>query len=621
MIVYSGIKRDFQRHIINNEIVDIIEKEVKDKLKRSTPKSELRSWANSLKYMFIILEDQEIPFDAGVAIEYKIPNTSKRVDFIITGENNSGEKNVIIIELKQWEKVEIVSGQDGVINTFLGQGLRNVAHPSYQAWSYASLIRDFNSTVQNENINLFPCAYLHNYKKRPIEPLLDESFHKYIEEAPLFLDGDALKLRHFIKKFITRGNATILYDIEHGKLRPSKSLQDAITSMVEGNTEFILIDEQKVIFEKLFWHVINNDKKKKVFIIDGGPGTGKSVLAINLLSEITKKELVSFYVSKNSAPRNVFLKKLTDGNFKKAQVNILFTNSGKFIDVPSNTFDCLIVDEAHRLNEKSGLFANQGENQIKEIINASRMSVFFIDDKQRVTLKDIGSVSEIKKWARYLNAEIFYDQLESQFRCNGSDGYLAWIDNLLQIEDTANNNFDFDYDFRVFDNPTDLYEEIRSKNSNNKSRMLAGYCWNWNTESRSKSDYHDIVISKYNFSLAWNLDNTATWAIDPNSINQVGCIHTSQGLEFEYVGVIIGDDLRYDDGKIITDFTKRAQTDQSLKGIKTLYKKDKIKAITLAEEIIKNTYRTLMTRGSKGCYVYCTDEKLNNYIKKLLLQK
>ena len=206
----------------------------------------------------------------------------------------------------------------------------------------------------------------------------------------------------------------------------------------------------------------------------------------------------------------------------------------------------------------------------------------------------------------------------SQFRCNGSDGYLAWLDYVLQIRDTANLTLDnIDYDFVVEEDPDIVREFILKENRiNNRSRMLAGYCWNWPKKYQNDADYKDICIGS--FGMSWNLGNTKTFAIDENSVNEVGCIHTSQGLEFDYVGVIIGNDMRYENGTVITDFTKRASTDQSLKGIKKLYKKNPQEALSVADEIIKNTYRTLLTRGMKGCHVYCTDPGLRNYLKEML---
>ena len=619
MLVYEGVKSGFIDDVNLNRIVDKIYDKYRQFFGR-TSESQLNSWKNSMQYMRGVLDDKEIPDNAGVAIEFNIPTTSKRIDFILSGRDNNRKDSVIIIELKQWETCTAVEGKDAIVSTFTGGGIREVAHPSYQAMSYANLIKDFNETVQLDEIGLYPCAFLHNYDLRDDDPICSSQYQDYIKEAPMFGTNDFEKLRRFIKKYIVEGDdRELLYKIENGKIRPSKRLQDSLAKMLQGNKEFNMIDEQKVIYEDAIRMAIDTvaSNNKNVLVVQGGPGTGKSVLAINLLVELTNRNMTSFYVTKNAAPRAVFRDKLK-GSFKMTYINNLFQGSGQFIDAEKNEVDVLIVDEAHRLNAKSGMFQNLGENQIKEIINASNFSIFFIDEDQKVTLKDIGSVNEIKKYANELGAGIKVVELESQFRCNGSDGYLAWLDNLLEIRKTANfDDMDFDYDFRVLDDPNEVRRLIEEKNrENNKSRMVAGYCWNWISEGKNNTDIHDIVIPEYNFEMSWNLGNSQTWAIDPMSVNEIGCIHTCQGLEFDYVGVIIGDDIRYEDGHIVTDYTKRAATDQSLKGINKISREEGLEeANKIADSIIKNTYRTLMTRGMKGCYVYCVDKKMQEYIK------
>ncbi len=621
MLVYEGIKRTFIEDVNLNLIVNKIYEKYQRYFGRTT-KSQLNSWQNSMQYMRSILDDDEIPDNAGVAIEFNIPTTSKRIDFILSGRDHDMKDSAVIVELKQWETCSAVENKDGIVSTYTGGGIRDVAHPSYQAMSYANLIRDFNEDVRHKNIGLYPCAFLHNYRLTDDDPINSPLYEEYIKQAPMFGSGDFAKLREFIKKYIFYGDdKEILYEIENGRIRPSKRLQDSLVKMLNGNREFTMIDEQKVIYEDaivLAKNAVKNDLKQ-VLIVEGGPGTGKSVLAINLLVKLTESNLTCFYVTKNSAPRSVFRDKLK-GSFKQSYIDNLFQGSGSFVNKPSNDVDCLVVDEAHRLNEKSGLFSNLGENQIKEIINASHFSVFFIDEDQRVTMKDIGSIDLINEFAAQLGANVKKVDLESQFRCNGSDGYLAWLDNMLDIRSTANFDImDFDYDFKVFDDPNEMREAIKQKNlENNKSRIVAGYCWNWISEGKNNDEVKDITIPEYNFGMSWNLGNTATWAIDPNSVEQAGCIHTCQGLEFDYVGVIIGDDLRYENDHVVTDFTKRAKTDKSLFGIQKLYNNEPFEALDISGRIIKNTYRTLMTRGMKGCYVYCTDKKLAEYFKQVL---
>ena len=621
MLVYEGIKSGFIDDVNLNRIVDKIYDRYKQFFGR-TSESQLNSWKNSMQYMRGVLDDNEIPDNAGVAIEFNIPTTSKRIDFILSGRDNNRKDSVIIIELKQWEICNAVEGKDGIVSTFTGGGVREVAHPSYQALSYANLIKDFNETVQLDDIGLYPCAFLHNYDLRDTDPICSSQYQEYIKEAPMFGSNDFEKMRRFIKKYIVEGDdRELLYKIENGRIRPSKRLQDSLSKMLQGNKEFNMIDEQKVIYEDAIRMAIDtvSSNDKNVLVVQGGPGTGKSVLAINLLVELTKRNMTCFYVTKNAAPRAVFKDRLK-GTFKLSYIDNLFQGSGQFTESETNEVDVLVVDEAHRLNAKSGMFQNLGENQIKEIINTANFSIFFIDEDQKVTLKDIGSVDEIKKYANELGTGIKIVELESQFRCNGSDGYLAWLDNVLDIRKTANYDLDdFQYDFKVIDSPNTLRDLIEEKNrENNKSRLVAGYCWNWINEGKNNSNIHDIVIPEYNFEMSWNLGNSQTWAIDPASVNEIGCIHTCQGLEFDYVGVIIGDDIRYEDGQIITDYRKRASTDQSLKGINKIaneYGQDE--ANRIADRIIKNTYRTLMTRGMKGCYVYCVDKNLQNYLKKV----
>lgn len=614
MIVYNANKEQFLDDVLTNDIENIVLSNVKKKLNRNVSIAEIRSWASSLVYMDRIMRDAEIPGDCSVAIEYQIPQTGKRIDFIIAGQNADYKDCAMLIELKQWSEAKLTM-KDSIIETYVGGRIGEHTHPSYQAWSYATLLQGFNEVVYTENINLHPCAYLHNYVEDNV--IKNKFYAEYINKAPVFLKGDAQKLKDFIKSHIKYGDSTeILYRIENGKIRPSKLLADSIGKMIKGNQEFVMIDDQKVVYENaLALAKKAGEKNKQVLIVQGGPGTGKSVVAVNLLVQLTKLGLLAQYVSKNAAPRAVYEARLT-GSIKPTVIRNLFRGSGSFIATQNNEFDALIVDEAHRLNKHSGLFGNLGENQIKEIISAAKFSVFFVDEDQRVTLKDIGRKQEIEKWAYMANASVTELLLNSQFRCNGSDGYLAWLDNILQIRETANDEVkDLDYDFTVVDSPVELRDIIFEKNKiNNRARMVAGYCWKW--PSKTNPAAFDIEFPKYDFRMKWNLtEDGSTWIISPESVNQIGCIHTCQGLEVDYVGVIVGEDLVIRNGQIVTDASKRASSDKSIKGYKKLLKENPEEAKQLIDLVIKNTYRTLMTRGMKGCYVYFVDNETREYFK------
>lgn len=612
MLIYSGTKKTFIEDVLSQHLTKMLEDMLLQKMHRTTSYAERKSWQNSMQYMFMVMSDGDIPNDSGVAIEYNVPLTAKRVDFIVSGYDGNDREHADIIELKQWEKASIVEGHDGVVNTYVGHGYRNVMHPSYQAWSYARMISDYNSSVQDRSIELHPCAYAHNYDTDGTCALKDPVYQEYLDAAPLFGMHDAAKLSAFIKKDIKRGDGrAILEHIDHGRLRPSKSLQDSLSSMLKGNPEFVLIDDQKVFFERAM-NLARQARKqdtKIVYIVQGGPGTGKSVISVNMLARLTSEGKVAAYVTQNSAPRSVYKIKLK-GSRTKSSIDALFKGSASFKDTGLNVYDALIVDEAHRLVERSQ-YEKKGSNQIANIIHAARCSIFFIDESQRVKYADYGTIDHIKEFARQAGAEVYEDTLASQFRCNGSDGYLAWLDDSLEVHETANTDLKgINFDFRVFDTPEELEAAIREKNERNKARLVAGYCWEWPKRGRADADHHDIVIGDW--SISWNLDVSEPFAIGESSIDQAGCIHTVQGLEFDYVGVIIGPDMRYQNGHIVTDRTKRAKTDASLNGIGKLSEEEARKE---ADIIIKNTYRTLMTRGMKGCYVYCTDAALRNHLK------
>ncbi len=611
-IIYSKTKLEFTQDITSGKLMNSFTTNVGNMFAQN----QMRAIRNSMNYMERVIRDPSIPDDAGIAIEYKIPASAKRIDFLISGKDENKEPVVVLIELKQWESAKLTD-KDAMVETFVGGAVRETLHPSYQAWSYTTIIKDYNESIRKNNIGLQPCAYLHNYKSDNV--ITNEFYDFYLKQAPVFFETDAEKLQKFIKKFVKFGdNKKTLYLIENGKIRPSKDLADYLSSMLAKNAkEFTLIDEQKIVYEKALQLAREStDLKKNVFIVEGGPGTGKSVVAIHLLSRLTSMGLNTRYVTKNAAPRQVYAAKLS-GTLVPGRIRNLFSSSGVFFNADKNSFDALIVDEAHRLNKYSGIYGNQGENQIKELMQTGKFTIFFIDDDQRVTIKDIGKKETIIKIAKDLNIPIHEDILPSQFRCNGSDGYLAWVNHILQIRESANEKLsEIDYDFKVFDSPDKLHSEIKRLNEkNNKSRLVAGYCWNW--VSKRYPEKYDITIGDYQ--AKWNLKNHGSrYIINPKSVTEVGCIHTVQGLELDYVGVIIGPDLVVRNGKIITDATKRATTDQSFRGVTNRLRDGDPEILKSADEIIKNTYRVLMTRGAKGCYIYCTDAETQEYFKKNL---
>ena len=616
MLAYLATKDQF---LLDAPIIeDKVKDEVKRRLGHSVGEAEYVSWRNSLgNAMYHAMNTADIPGDAGVAVEYRVNGRAFRIDFMLSGKNSAGKESLVIIELKQWTDIEF-SDLGEHVRTYLGGGLRDAPHPSYQAWSYMSHLKMYNEYIYETDVAVNACAYLHNCSDPKV--VNSSRYEEKLREVPVFIKGQGSELRSMIQANISVGTGTALLErIDAAVIRPSQQLADAVGSMLKGHEEFVLLDEQKTVLEKIVKATTDSlTGQKQVIVINGGPGTGKSVISINALARLTGQRLNARYVTPNAAPRAVFESKLKK-IFGKADIRSLFSGSGSFTETSAESFDALIVDEAHRLKMKSGMFKNLGENQVKEIIKSAHTSVFFIDEAQKVTWSDVGEILMIEEQAGLAGAVVERFELTSQFRCSGSDDYIAWLDEILGIHADTAHYFSRDkFDFQIFDSPVELHKTIKEKNKiNNKSRVVAGYCWDW--ISKNNPNLSDITIDEFGYKATWNLTSDGSeWIISPKSVEEVGCIHTCQGLEVDYIGVIIGKDLIAIDGVLVTDPSARAKTDKSLAGYKKELKEDPIIAQIKADEIIRNTYRTLMSRGMKGCYVYFVDPATAEHFKKLL---
>lgn len=629
MIVYSNDTAGFLKDV--PVISDILKERIRSRLGEEASEGEMRSWSASLLHMAKVVSHPSIPQDAGIALEYNIPITNNRIDFIITGIDKSNVRQAILIELKQWSHIHFTE-YTNIVDVNFGDGPKMVPHPSYQVASYASLLYDFNEVINTRKVYLHPCSYLHNYVDDGM--ITDSRFATVIQRAPVYLKDAQDDLRAFINQYIVKGDKDkVIHEIENSRIYPSKSLADCLGSMADGNPIFRLIDDQKVVYESILQAFDNweKERKKTVIIVKGGPGTGKSVIAVKALIEMTRRQRLCHYVTKNAAPRSVFYRKFMEHKGINSSIRNLFKSSGLYYNAIENQYDMLIVDEAHRLQLHSGAYGNLGENQIEEIIRSAKVSVFFIDEHQQVSLNDIGSIESIYDALLKVSDEnadvngirpftwnVRTHELKSQFRCSGSDEFLNWLDHLLQYDNLLPISLRSGaYDIRLFEDPREMFNKIKQLNrSRNKARVVAGYCWQWLSKKDPK--VHDIVFPEFRFKKQWNFNGQQDWAIREGSVDQVGCIHTCQGLEFDYCGVIIGDDLICKDGKIMVNPSKRATDDFSIRGWRKI--KDSEIGQHRLRNIIKNTYRTLMTRGMKGCFLYVVDKELHDYIRKYLPQ-
>ena len=609
MIVYINSSAGFLVDVDSNKISDRIKEAYFQKSgKINFNDKEDSSWINSMEFMGKIIRRSNIASDCGVMIEFGLPSTSKRIDFIVSGKDSTGKKKFIIIELKQWKEAQSTTKNDLVLTKYYSGNYST--HPSYQASSYKGFLSDYNENVYNSTLVPFSCAYLHNYPEQNPEPLKDFIYKDVISDSPIYFKDDYEKLEFFIKQHVGFGGGReILYKIESGNIKPSKKLIDHVTSLFKGNQEFHLLEEQKVTYE-IALDLAKNSTKKTVILINGGPGTGKSVISMSLLGGLLKHKQNVVFVAPNASFREVMLDKLTQGR-DTSRAKFLLSGSGKFFGANSNLFDTIVVDEAHRLKNESA-FMYKGKNQIQDIINAAKVSIFFVDEDQIIRPEDIGSLSEIKRVSEIYNAELVELELKAQFRCSGAEGYINWINDVLKIKDTANfNGWDKkDFEFKIFENPNELRELIKLKSTQGlNARILAGYAWEWTPENKgnSNSQVNDVKIPELNFEMPWNSRKVGTtWAINNEGINQIGCVHTSQGLEFDYVGIIVGNDLKFNDmsNEFYTEWDsyKDSKGKQGLKGDPERLCK-----------MIRNIYRILMTRGMKGCFVYFTDKTTEKY--------
>jgi len=659
MIVYQNTARGFMTDVDSFEIVDKIKEQFKKRAgKINFNLREEESWINSLDKMERVIRNSGIADDCGVLVEFGLPSTSKRIDFIIAGRDEQDNKNFIIVELKQWTEAESTDKEDVVVTPYFGRAL--TTHPSYQASSYKSYLSDFNENVYSGKLYPYSCAYLHNYIEKDPEPLKADNYAQSVSDSPLYFQRDHTKLQEFIYRHVGKGRGTeILYEIESGNIRPSKKLVDYVAGLFKGNREFVLLEEQKVAYEVALQTGLDA-VGKTVIIINGGPGTGKSVVSMSLLGSFLKKRKNVFFVAPNASFRDTLLNKLTQGKDTR-RAKLLMTGSAKYYNVPADSYDILVIDEAHRL-KNSKAFMYQGENQVADIVKAARVSVFFVDDAQMIRPQDIGSEQEIHKQAQKVNARIIKLKLRTQFRCEGAEGYVNWIDDILEIDTTG--NFDgWDkktYEFFVAESPNALRDWVNSKVAAGfNARLLAGYAWPWTSVKNGNlnAEIADVRISEHDFAMPWNSRQlSSSWATDEKGRGQVGCVHTSQGLEFDFVGVIVGKDLQFrfldKNGNEINPLEKTSYGDQDQNTLQEEHFGRMVADATLPysfldegsfekgeffsewknyfdsagkqglnsdpvrlNRMIRNIYRILLTRGIKGCGVYFCDSNLKNYFQ------
>jgi hypothetical protein len=625
MRLYSGSSAQFTRDTVRNQIADKLRLTFFDYHRYYPSPNEVSSWRNSLRAMSQVMEHAGLN-DHGVMLEYQLPMSSKRIDCLLCGNDAVGQPRAVIVELKQWEKCAPADGENEV-STFVGGGLRDTLHPAVQVGQYQMYLESTHTAFHEgaSPIGLSACSYLHNYSYVADDPLLADKFGGVLRQFPVYTGDDFDQLAEELQGRMGGGDGlTVLSRIEESRYRPSKKLMSHVSGVIKGKREYVLLDEQLVVYDTVLQAARKgfHDKRKTVVIVKGGPGTGKSVIAMNLVGDLMQEGYNAHYATGSRAFTETLRKII--GTRGTPQLN--YFNS--YATTELNAVDVLICDEAHRLRAMSGnrftpKAQRSGKLQIEELLAAAKVAVFFIDDVQVVRPNEVGSTAYIREHAEAAECRVLEYELEAQFRCSGSDGFVNWIDNTLGIRRTANVLWEGNevFDFRIMPDPQALEDEIRRKVAEGHTgRVTAGFCWPWSDPRDDGTLVEDVVVRAPDmpeYRRPWNANPEArrlakgipksnVWAYDPAGIDQVGCIYTAQGFEFDYVGVIVGPDITYDFKANRWRANKESSADRSVSRGTT-------PDVFLA--LIRNSYRVLLTRGMKGCYVYFCDPDAERFFR------
>ena len=619
MQLYRGSAQFFVQDSRHNAIADKLRTAFETHFRYRPSPAEVASWRNSLRAMSDILVQGEL-LETSVVLEYQLPLTSRRLDCMVLGRDRAAQDRAVVVELKQWEQAD-VSDVEGCVETWVGGNIREVLHPSTQVSQYRQYLEDCHYAFSGlKPIRLDACSYLHNATAGTTTELQDDRYRAFLDLAPVFCGDQTSDLVEHLRERTLGGDpGGLLERVTEERYRPSKALMDHVAAVIEDEPVYTLLDEQFVAFQSILSRVRQSfhTREKSVFIIHGGPGTGKSVLATNLVARLSKQHYTVNHATGSKAFTENLRKRLG------SRASIVFNYFNNYTQASRDQLDVLVCDEAHRIrNSSNHRFTRTAQRsdkaQVTELIQSARVSVFFIDDAQQVRPGEVGSSQLIREEAGRHGAQVVEHELEAQFRCAGSDGFVNWIDNTLGLRKTANilwNQGGESFDFRIVGSVEELDREIRDRNGGSQSaRLVAGYCWPWSKEKAEGGGLvEDVVIGDWR--RPWNARPELTrlppgvpksmyWATEPGGIDQVGCIYTAQGFEFGYVGVIWGLDLRYDPEQQQWIGDPKASHDGLVRRAKKSFL-----------DHVRHVYRVLLTRGLKGCYVHFMDEDTRRFVE------
>ena len=583
--------------------------------------AERKSWSRSLAILAQDLADADL--DAvEVLVEYQLPLTSRRIDAVLAGVHpKTGEDSFVVIELKQWSYATRYEESETLVDVEHAAGPR--LHPGIQVGDYCQYLIDFLGLLADHGNTVRGAAYLHNAVDRDVAELLERPA---TEQSRIFTKQRRNAFLDYLRTSLDtdKPGAPAADRFLNSTVRPSRHLLTYAARELKERSHFTLLDEQRVAYE-LVLHAVERSRAadhKSVVVVSGGPGSGKSVIALSLLGELARQGRAALHATGSKSFTQTLRRYAGKGS---ARLRNMFLYFNSFMTAERNGIDVLICDEAHRIRETSvNRFTRSSQRQgaraqLEELIAAARVPVFLLDEHQVVKPGELGNVEIITAYAKKLNLEVDLVSLHDQFRCGGSEAYEQWVLNLLGLGGGQPTVWEGDgrFELRIAETPHEMEAFLAAKQAAGETaRMTAGYCWPWSDPRPDGTLVNDVQVGSW--SRPWNVKSDRSvgdapgspfWATDPAGFGQVGCVYTAQGFEYEWSGVILGPDLVARDGRLVTD---RAEfKDPNFRSRKTVPDEE-------ADRLIRNTYKVLMTRGMRGTVLFATDPATRAFLADLI---
>jgi uncharacterized protein len=611
-----------------DELHELLAQQARIRFNAGTGVAEINSWRHSLPALLTDLQDAGLSH-VEVLLEHRLPYTPKRVDALLCGVDPTTRRpSYILVELKQWTNA--VSVDDDLVHV-PHYGEQPVLHPAEQVRRYCRQLVDFTPMLATDG-GVHGLAYLHNAGAEGWRL----SRYKIDEFGQLYTRDDR-------SEFIARLTALLDTDPETrpaarraaddllaARTEPSRQLLAHAFEEIRHREQFVLLDEQQVAFRIVQQAVeaAGDDNTKTVVVVLGGPGSGKSVVALSLLGELSRAGRRVLHATGSSSFTNTLRKIVVGSRSNRVQQMFVYFNS--FIGERKNSLDVLICDEAHRLRETSvNRFTKAdrravAKRQIEELIDVAYTPVFLLDEHQVVRPGEMGTRAEIRAAAEAAGCRVRVVELEGQYRCGGSVLYDQWVLRLLGLTSlppvpwsTLTNGSDDHYRVAALPSPEALESWLTSQNpgGGDTARIAAGYCWPWSDPKvvdGTKALVDDVVVGDWR--RPWNakpekpvrgIPASHFWASDPRGFGQVGCIYTAQGFEYDWSGVIFGNDF------VRRGNTWMARRDRSFDGQVKRAGEEEFPAL------VRNTYKVLLTRGMKATAMYSTDPETQEFLEQM----